>query len=176
MIVIFSPSRRPNPSLGDYVSQRGWKDVAHVHNAEKLMRAVRAGKVKVVLASNLNGLAPDVSKLVDVLREFVDRKIGLIIPDRIDTSKMSRRAYLTLLDAIEEFQRSVASENINAGLRAARKRGVKLGRPSSVNAHHADIARLRAQGLSGRAIGKALGIPSSTVFATLRRARVRADI
>jgi hypothetical protein len=105
MIVIFSPGRRPDPSLGDYASKRRWEDVAHVCDAEKLMRAVRAGRVKAVLASNLNGVAPGVSKLVDVLREFVNRKIALVIPDRIDTSKMSRRAYLTLLDAIEEFQR-----------------------------------------------------------------------
>jgi DNA invertase Pin-like site-specific DNA recombinase len=173
MIVIFSPGRRPDPSLGDYVSQRGWKDVAHVYNAEKLMRACRAGNVKVVLASNLNGLASSVSKLVDVLREFVHRKIALIIPDRIDTSKVSSKAVLRMLDAIEEFQRSVASENINAGLARARKRGVHLGRPSTVNAHHADIARLRRQGLSGRRIAVELGIPSSTVFAALRRARIR---
>ncbi|MGB7792294.1 MAG: hypothetical protein WBL39_13890 [Terrimicrobiaceae bacterium] len=55
-------------------------------------------------------------------------------------------------------------ESIHAGLIAARKRGVKLGRPQTVNAHRGDVARLRAQGLTGRTIAKELGIPSSTAF------------
>ena len=45
-----------------------------------------------------------------------------------------------------------------------KRRGVRLGSPETVNAYREDVARLRSQGLSGRAISKELGIPSSTVF------------
>jgi hypothetical protein len=45
-----------------------------------------------------------------------------------------------------------------------KKRGVRLGRPPAINAHRDDIVRLRGQGLSGRAIGKVLGVPSSIVL------------
>ena len=101
---------------------------------------------------------------MEVLREFVAHRTVLIIPGRIDTSKVPREAFLDLLDAIEEFKRAAATESIHAGLIAARKRGVKLGRPQTVNAHRGDVARLRAQGLTGRTIAKELGIPSSTAF------------
>jgi Resolvase, N terminal domain len=101
----------------------------------------------------------------ELLREFVSRKITLIIPSQgIDTSKAPRKAITGMLDAIEEFKRVAATENIRQGLVAARKRGTRLGRPQTVNAHCEDVKRLRARGLTGRAIASELGIPSSTVF------------
>jgi DNA invertase Pin-like site-specific DNA recombinase len=83
----------------------------------------------------------------------------LIIPARIDTSKLSSKAFLNVLDAIEEFKHAAANESIRAGLAAARKRGVRLGRPETDNAHRGNVARLRARRLTGRAIAKELGIP-----------------
>ena len=71
-------------------------------------------------------------------------------------------------DAIEEFKHAAATESIRAGLAAARKRGVRLGRPETVNAHLGDVTRLRAQGLTGRAIAKELGISGSTVFKLIK--------
>jgi DNA invertase Pin-like site-specific DNA recombinase len=97
------------------------------------------------------------------LREFVSRKVTLIIPGAFDTSRMGR-VFPQMLDAIEEFKHSVTAGAIREGLSAARRRGVKLGRPMSRNAHHEDVARLRARGMTGRAIGRELGIPSSTAF------------
>ena len=97
---------------------------------------------------------------MELLREFVSRKITLIIPNQdIDTSKVPRKAFLGMLDAIEEFKHAATVESVRAGLAAARKRGVKLGRPQTVNAHRGDVARLRAQGLTGRAIAKEAGHP-----------------
>jgi DNA invertase Pin-like site-specific DNA recombinase len=89
----------------------------------------------------------------------------LIIPNsRIDTSKMSSKVFLDMLDAIEEFKHAATVEAINEGLAAAKARGVRLGRPETVNAHREAVARLRAQGRTGRSIAKELGIPSSTAF------------
>jgi putative DNA-invertase from lambdoid prophage Rac len=55
-------------------------------------------------------------------------------------------------------------ERVNAGLAVARAKGVRLGRPPTLEEHRADVARLREEGLTGRAIAKALGIPFSSVF------------
>jgi hypothetical protein len=54
--------------------------------------------------------------------------------------------------------------------RRREKRGVRLGRPRKMNEHRGDVARLRAQGLSGRAIAKELGVPSANVFKILKDA------
>ena len=155
--------------LRDYAAQKGWEDIAAISDAGALIRMVRAGKVEIVLASSLNGLARSSLELVELLREFVSRKITLIIPTQhIDTSKMPRKAFLGVLDAIAEFKRATATESVRQGLAAVRKRGIKLGRPQTVNAHRGDVARLRARGLTGRAIAKELGIPSSTVFKLIK--------
>jgi predicted transcriptional regulator len=56
--------------------------------------------------------------------------------------------------------------------RTRRHEGFRLGRPTKVNAYRDDVARLRAQGLTGHAIAKELGIPSSSVFQLIKGARV----
>ena len=135
---------------------------------KELLRALRAGRVEIVLASSSNGLGRSVSYLVTVLREFVAHKVTLIVPEQgINTSGVGSKVFLRMLDAIEEFKHSVAREKINAGLATAKRRGVKLGRPQTVNRDA--VKRLRARGLSGRSIVKELGIPSSSVFSVLRQ-------
>ena len=69
--------------------------------------------------------------------------------------------FLGALDGIEksEFTR----EGINEGLADAKARDVRLERPTKVYAYRDDVTRLRARGLTGRAIAKELNIPSSNV-------------
>ena len=105
-----------------------------------------------------------------MVREFIERGIRLVVPNaKVDTSAMPRQRMLKFLEDIGEFHHTVAAENIREGLARARKAGIQLGRPHSVNPHRDDVVALREQGLSGRKIAKALGIPSPTVFKILRR-------
>jgi DNA invertase Pin-like site-specific DNA recombinase len=165
VVVIFARGPDGNP-LWDYAVRRGWEENVHVvTDLDALIRLVWAGKVEIVLASNLNGLGRSLYQLVRVLRDFVAHKVALIIPSAgIDTSKVPGKVILDTLDAIEELKREATREGINEGLAHAKARGVRLGRPRKVNAYRDDVARLRAQGLTGRAIAKDLRIPSSNVF------------
>ena len=171
MVVIFARVKS-DTSLWEYCVRRGWEDVRVVSDARELMRAVRAGKVEIVLCSTLSGIARSTSQLVAVLREFVARKVTLLIPNsRIDTSKMPGKVFLDTLDAISEFKASVARENIAVGLATAKAQGIRLGRPRKVNEHREAVARLRSQGRTGRNIAHELGIPSSTVFKIIGQLR-----
>ena len=106
---------------------------------------------------------------LEVLREFVAHKVALIIPGAgIDTSKVPGKVFLDTLDAISEFKHSAAVEAIHEGFAAAKVRGLKLGRPRTLDAYREDVARLKAQGLSGRGIARALGLPVGSVFGILR--------
>jgi DNA invertase Pin-like site-specific DNA recombinase len=127
VVVIYAPVPT-NLSLWHYCMARGWEDVHVVTRPEELLRAIRSGKVEIVVASSLNGLGRSVSQLVQVLREFVSLRVILLIPNsRIDTSKMSSKVFLDTLDAIEEFKGAVSAENIAVGLAAARARGDQAG-------------------------------------------------
>ena len=69
------------------------------------------------------------------------RKVTLIIANAgINTSKASGKVILDTLDAIEEFKREATREGINEGLAHAKARGVRLGRPTKVNAYGDDVA------------------------------------
>ena len=167
--MLYAPSA--DNSLWEYCVRRGWQDedVRAISDAGALIRIVRACKIEIILASYLHGLAHSSLELVELLREFVNRKIALVVPGLgLDTSKVPRKAFLRMLDAIEEFKHAAATESVRAGLAAARKRGARLGRPQTVNAYRGDVARLRARGLTGRAIAKELGIPSSTAFKLIK--------
>ena len=76
---------------------RGWEENV-VTDLDELTPLVRAGKVKVVLALNLNELGHSVSPLVQVLRAFVTHDVALIVPSRgIDTSSVPGKVILGML-------------------------------------------------------------------------------
>src|SRR5262249_22988579 len=90
----------------------------------------------------------------------------------IDTSDSNPagRLQMHVLAAVAEFERSVIRERINAGLAAARERGVKFGRPRTLDRHVSAVTTLRRKGMSGRKIANKLKIPAGSVFAIFKRA------
>ena len=72
--------------------------------------------------------------------------------------------------AVAEFERGIIKEPVNAGLAAAKARGVKLGRPATIIEHAVEIRNLKATGLGLRAIARALKMPPSSVHKALQSA------
>jgi len=71
---------------------------------------------------------------------------------------------MTVLGAVAELERSLIAERVRAGLRNARAKGKRLGRPR-VSVDTVQVARLRASGQSWRAIAEVLGVSVGTVHA-----------
>jgi DNA invertase Pin-like site-specific DNA recombinase len=67
-----------------------------------------------------------------------------------------------IIGAMAEFERALIQERVRAGLRNARAKGKRLGRPG-VNLSEARVVALRASGASLRAIAKELGVGVGTV-------------
>jgi DNA invertase Pin-like site-specific DNA recombinase len=164
--------------LRQYVARRGWQNVEEIvdtisgtknsrQGLDRLMAAVRRGKVDAVICFRLDRLGRSLSHLVQLVDEFAAHKVALIVPAQgIDTGAKNPMAEMQLgmLAVFAQFERAIIVERVNAGLAAARKRGVRLGRPRRENEHRGDVARLRAQGLTGRAIARELGTSNSNVF------------
>jgi DNA invertase Pin-like site-specific DNA recombinase len=75
-----------------------------------------------------------------------------------------REAVIAIMATLAKQERVKRSERTKAGLERVRAAGRALGRPRVLNGHHAaEIARLRSQGLSSRAIGRELGISARSV-------------
>jgi DNA invertase Pin-like site-specific DNA recombinase len=80
-----------------------------------------------------------------------------------DSCGVFKDAVVAIMATLAKQERVKRAERTKAGLAIARAKGKTLGRPMTVRAHSAAIARLRAQGHSLRAIGRSLGISDRSV-------------
>ena len=89
----------------------------------------------------------------------------------IDTSNdnPAGRLQLGVLMAVAAFEREIIRERVNAGLRAAKARGVRLGRPATNGVHSQAVRRLLAEGKGIRAIARDLGVPVASVHRLSRQ-------
>jgi DNA invertase Pin-like site-specific DNA recombinase len=85
------------------------------------------------------------------------------LSEAVDTSTPTGKMVFTVLGAVAELERSLITERVRAGLRSARAKGKKLGRPRKA-LDPKQIARLRGEGASWRAIARNLGVSSTTVY------------
>ncbi len=73
--------------------------------------------------------------------------------------------------AVAEFERGIIKERVHAGLAAAKTRGVKLGRPRTLEKHFEAVQELATRGLGIRAIARELNLPPSSVCKVLKKPR-----
>src|SRR5437667_4717300 len=138
---------------------------------DALMAAVRQGRVDILTVYKLDRLGRSLQHLAQLIGEFEAHGTALVATSQdIDTSESNPagRLQMHVLAAVAEFERSVISERINAGLAAARERGTILGRPRTLYRHTSAVAKLSRRGLSGRKIAAKLNIPPGSVFAVLK--------
>lgn len=174
--------------LEDYCCRRGWKNArwfADVGSGTKqdraglkqLMELVRRGKVDVLVAYKLDRLARSLSHLANVLEELRIHGTALVCPSQgIDTSNSNPAAQLqiNILAAVACFERELITERVNAGLKAAKQRGVRLGRPNKMEQHTERIRALIAEGRTTGEIGHLLKIPYSTLAEAVREIKAAA--
>jgi len=79
-----------------------------------------------------------------------------------DSCGIFKEAVISIMATLAKQERVRRSERTKAGLAIARSRGKKLGRPQ-LRANVAEIARLKSQGLSLRAIARRIGIGDGSV-------------
>lgn len=162
---------------------RGWKKVVVYEDKlsgvatnrpalEKLMQAMRAGQIERLVCFKLDRLGRSLTHLALILDEMNRLKVPLIASSQgIDTStdNPAGRLQLGVLMAVAEFERGIIKERVNAGLKAAKARGVKLGRPATLDQRAGAVMVLKKRGLGLRAIARELKMPVSSVHAVLHR-------
>ena len=113
--------------------------------------------------------ARSVSHLLRVLEQFQALGIDFIsLSENVDTSTPTGKMVFTVLGAVAELERSLIVERVKAGLRNARAKGKKLGRPR-VKVDESRVKALRDSGASWRAIARQL----DSTLGTVRRASQR---
>jgi DNA invertase Pin-like site-specific DNA recombinase len=113
--------------------------------------------------------ARSVSHLLRALENFQSLGIQFVsLTEGIDTSTPAGKMVFTVLGAVAELERSLIAERVKAGMRNAKANGKHVGRPK-IFVDRSQIARLRAAGVSWRAVAQQMGIGEGTA----RREAVR---
>jgi DNA invertase Pin-like site-specific DNA recombinase len=139
-----------------------------------MMDEVREGTVDVILTWKIDRLARSLNHLAQIIEELHTHKVALVCPSQgIDTSEGNPCAQfqINILAAVAQFERELIVERVNAGIAAAKQRGVKVGRPSNRNRHLADATRLVTAGRNAAEISRELRIPYSTASEMVRTIR-----
>jgi DNA invertase Pin-like site-specific DNA recombinase len=127
------------------------------------MADAKRRKFDVVVVWRFDRFARSTSHLLRALEEFSALGIDFVsITESIDTSTPTGKMVFTVLGAVAELERSIIRERVIAGQRAAKRRGVKFGRPT-VAVDSAHVIKLRQDGLSWRAIAAQTGIAKDTL-------------
>ncbi len=168
--------------LREYVAKRGWKVFAEYVDTgfsgaaasrprlDELLRDARLRKFEAVLVWKLDRWGRSVAHCVRSIQELVSLGIRFLSPtESIDTgadSPMSK-FLLHLFAAFAEMERGIIRERVQAGVRAAKANGTRLGRPQRVFRRD-EVVRLRAEGMSWRKLAQTLNVPMSTVIDACR--------
>jgi DNA invertase Pin-like site-specific DNA recombinase len=155
--------------VGEYVDNgiSGAKDNRPELN--RLMKDARRGQFKAVLVWRFDRFARSLKHLVMALEEF--RSLGIEFlshQEAVDTSTPVGRMLFQVIGAMAEFEREIIRERVIAGLRQAKKKGKKLGRPR-VRFDVEMARRLRGEGLSYKVVAKRLGISVGAIHEVLTK-------
>ena len=160
--------------LEEYCQRRGWELAGcYVDNGisgskesrpelDRLVADAHRRRFDAVAVWKFDRFAWSVSHLLRALETFNVLGIDFVsLCEQVDTSTPTGKMVFTVLGAVAELERSLIAERVRAGIRNARAKGKRLGRPrTAVDA--ARIAALRAQGCSWSEICGETGIGKGT--------------
>ncbi len=162
-------------ALRDYAAARGFEIVhEYVDEAvsgakakrpalDQLLADAHRRRFDVVACWKLDRLARSVRHLTALAGEFEALGVGLVVLDQaIDTTTPTGRLLFHVLGAIGEFELALIRERTVAGIRAARRRGKRIGRPRVHVPRERALALLR-RGKSVSAVALELGIARTTL-------------
>jgi DNA invertase Pin-like site-specific DNA recombinase len=174
--------------LREYVRSRKWKITGEYVDKgisgasdsrpelNRLMADANRRRFDVVVVWKFDRFARSVSHLLRALETF--RALGIefvSLSENIDTSTPTGKMVFTVLASVSELERSLIGERVRAGLRNAKARGKRLGRPPLKDLTVLEMQRLRSERRRLRSSFKELaekyGVSVWTAFQLCKRAR-----
>src|SRR5579872_1907612 len=160
--------------LRQFAEARGWQITSEYIDAgvsgskdsrpelNRLMADAHKRRFDVVCVWRFDRFARSVSHLLRALETFKALGIDFVsYSEQMDTSTPAGKMVFTVLAAVAELERGLIVERVRAGLRNARAKGKRLGRPKVI-VDTSRIASLRARDCSWRTIARQVGCSART--------------
>ena len=167
--------------LREYATRRGWEIAGEYTDhgvsgskdsrpeLDRLMADAHRRKCDAVLVWKLDRFARSLKFLVNSLAELEARGVAFVsLRDNLDLSTPSGRLMFQIIGAMAEFERSLIQERVKAGLRNARAKGKKFGRPRAL-VDAVRVAALRRDGLSWSQVCRTLNVSKGSAQRSVAR-------
>jgi DNA invertase Pin-like site-specific DNA recombinase len=160
--------------LQEYANRRGWhvvreyidrgisgsKDSRPAFN--ELLADIHRRKCDVVLVWKMDRWARSLRNLVNSLADLEARGVAFVsLRDNVDLTTPTGRLMVQIIGAMAEFERALIQERVKAGIRHARAKGKRIGRPR-VAADGLRVASLRKEGRSWSEVCALTGLSKGT--------------
>jgi DNA invertase Pin-like site-specific DNA recombinase len=166
--------------LTEYCQRRGWEVFdLYVDNGvsgkkdsrpalNRLMADAHARRFDVVACWRFDRFSRSVSHLCRALETFNALDIQFVsLCEQVDTSTPTGKLVFTILGAVAEGERNLIAERVRSGLKNAKAKGKRLGRPTKP-VDVGQINSFRASGHSWRTIAGMMKLSVGTVYAAAR--------
>ena len=118
----------------------------------------------------MDRLARSLRQLIETVELLEERGIGFVsLTEKIDTTSPGGKLVFHLFGALAEFERGMIRERTKAGLKAAKDRGAKLGRPRVMTDDQIAMARtMKKDGAyTSTQIAEQFGVSRATLYREL---------
>lgn len=168
----------------EYCQKRGWEVIGVFEDKlsgrnlkrpefTKILELARQRKIDILVCWKLDRCFRSIHDCVNTLQELGSLGVEFVSlrDSGIDMTTPSGKLMLTIIAAFAAFEADMIRMRVRAGLDNAKKKGIRLGRPNTVQENK--IFELAAQGLSVRKIAKELGIGKSSVQKYLKNKKTQ---
>ena len=159
----------------ELVKRRGWKliDTYTDHGVsgakerrpelDRLLRDARRGRFQVVIVWKADRLFRSLKAMVTTLDEWSSLNVNFVSATELfDTTTAQGRLLMHLTSAFAEFERGIIVERTKAGMAAAIRRGVRVGREAA-QLDEDRLRELRAEGWSIRKLAVEMKVGTATI-------------
>jgi DNA invertase Pin-like site-specific DNA recombinase len=167
--------------LREYAARRGWSITREYVDQgvsgskesrpqlNELVADAHRRNFDAVLVWKIDRFGRSLKHLVNALADLCAYGVAFIsFRDNLDLSTPSGRLMFQIIGAMAEFERSLIQERVKAGLRNARAKGKKFGRPrAQVDADQ--VAALRREGRSWSQVCRTLNVSKGTAQRSVAR-------
>lgn len=149
------------------------KDKSSGNEFQKLREGLTRSEFDLVMVFSIDRLGKSLQELMSFSSDLHASHIDLYLHKQgIDTSTPKGKPLFSMCRLFGEFERSIISERVTAGINRARCQGKTLGRPRVSPEVEHQILTYRLQGMGMKPIARTLKIGTSVVQRVLREPNV----